>query len=146
MTERERKTIEWLHEYAGIDERIDRLENEVERLRTRLEGIGAQVIDGMPKAHDRKKGPEKLILELEKLDTELTTEILNLRKKRLDILEAVNSIQEPRLQVLIEYRYIDFKHWEEICHDLHCSWDTVHRWHREAIRKIKVRTQSYTDL
>ena len=139
MTEKERKTIEWLHEYAGIDERIERLENEVERLRTRLEGVSAQVIDGMPKAHGRKKGSEKLILELEKLDTELTTEILNLRKKRLDILEAVNSIQEPRLQVLIEYRYLDFERWEDICSKMHYSWKQVHRLHLKAINQIRIK-------
>lgn len=139
MTEKERKTIEWLHEYAGIDERIERLENEVESLRTRLEGVSAQVIDGMPKAHGRKKGSEKLILELEKLDTELTTEILNLRKKRLDILEAVNSIEEPRLQVLIEYRYLDFERWEDICSKMHYSWKQVHRLHLKAINQIQIK-------
>lgn len=146
MTDKDKKVMEWLSEYSGIDERIERLENEVERLRTKLEGVGAQVIDGMPKATGNSKDHEKLILELQKLDNELTTETLNLRKKRLDILEAVNGIREPRLQVLIEYRYIDLMRWEKICNELNCSWDTVHRWHREALKKIKVRTQSYTYL
>lgn len=138
MTETERKKIKWLEEYGGIQKRIDRLEMEIEEWRTRLEGLGAQIIDGMPKTHGKRKSWVKEITEIERLDDELTKELLKLRNKRLAIIDAINTLQDPVLQVLVEYRYIDNMRWEEICTKMHYSWRHVHRLHMIAIRKIRI--------
>lgn len=138
MTETERKKVEWLSEYAGIQMRIDRMELEIEKWRTQLEGVGAQLIDGMPRSHGNKVSWEKAILEIQELDRELTREVLNLRQKRRAILDAINGIQGPTLQVLLEHRYLDGMRWEEICTEMHYSWRQVHYMHVKALRQIKI--------
>lgn len=143
MTETERKKIKWLEEYGSIQKRIDRLEMEIEEWRTRLEGLGAQIIDGMPKTHGKRKSWVKEITEIERLDDELTKELLKLRNKRLAIIDAINTLQDPVLQVLVEYRYIDNMRWEEICTKMHYSWRHVHRLHMIAIRKLKIENSMY---
>ena len=138
MTETERKKIKWLEEYGGIQKRIDRLEMEIEEWRTRLEGLSAQIIDGMPKNHGKRKSWVKEITEIERLDDELTKELLKLRNKRLAIIDAINTLQDPVLQVLVEYRYIDNMRWEEICTKMYYSWRQVHYMHVKALRQIKI--------
>ncbi len=90
----------------------------------------------MPKTHGKRKSWVKEITEIERLDDELTKELLKLRNKRLAIIDAINTLQDPVLQVLVEYRYIDNMRWEEICTKMHYSWRHVHRLHMIAIRKI----------
>ena len=138
MTEIERKKVEWLSEYAGIQMRIDRMELEIEKWRTQLEGMGAQLIDGMPRSHGNKKDWEKAILEIERLNGELTRELLNLRTKRQTIIDAINEMKTPILQVLIERRYLDGLRWEEICAEMHYSWRQVHYMHIKALRQIRM--------
>ncbi len=64
--------------------------------------------------------------------------LLKLRNKRLAIIDAINTLQDPVLQVLVEYRYIDNMRWEEICTKMHYSWRQVHYMHVKALRQIKI--------
>ncbi len=89
------KRKSWVKEITeSIQKRIDRLEMEIEEWRTRLEGLGAQIIDGMPKTHGKRKSWVKEITEIERLDDELTKELLKLRNKRLAIIASMEC-QKP---------------------------------------------------
>lgn len=135
MTENERQKIEWLSRYNTLQLRIDRLENELEKIQTRLEGVGAQVITGMPRGN-RKRDAEKLILKADEIERILTVEIMSEMEERQLMFNAINSIVDPKLQVLLEYRYIDGYRFEKICEKMNYSWQWVHKLHEKALKKI----------
>ncbi len=138
MTETERKKVEWLHRYQGLLAMMEELEDEQEALRTKLEGLGAQLIDDMPKGSGGDPDKEKLIMRLEDNDKWLTKTWIEAEKERRKIYEAVNGIDNPVLQVLLLYRYLDGMRWEEVCYKMNYSWQHVHSLHVKALREIKI--------
>ena len=136
MTETERKKVEWLHRYQGLLAMMEELEDEQEALRTKLEGLGAQLIDDMPKGFGGDPDKEKLIMRLEDNDKWLTKTWIEAEKERRKIYEAVNGIDDPAAQVLLLYRYIDGKDWKEVAEKMFYSERQVYYLHKRALALI----------
>ena len=138
MTTEERQKAQWLGRYNGISRRINRLEEEIEMWRCKLEGLGSPLIDGMPHGHSSNPQKEELILKIIDIDNLLTDELLKLTAAKQDIFDAINTVKDPTLQVLLEHRYLDGMRWEDICVELHYSWRQVHRMHLQALRQVEM--------
>jgi hypothetical protein len=115
--------------------------------RQELRSLMAKVtptLSDMPKSYrDHDKLGEAMV-RLEALDSKIAADI----KKLTDVLTVnrmlIDSVDSYNQRIILTKRYVNFEHWEDIAHDLHCSWDSVHRWHREALEYLaKHRTPSY---
>lgn len=101
-------------------------------------------LSSMPKSHRDHDKLGDAIVRLEALDSKIAadikelTDVLTVNRMLIDSLDGYNQ------RIILTKRYVNFEHWEDIAHDLHCSWDSVHRWHREALEYLaKHRTPSY---
>lgn len=138
MTESERRKVKWLSEYTWIQLQIDAMEKDIEKWRTRLEGLGAQLIDGMPRGHSNNADQEEIIMKIEELDHKMTQKLMDLINKKDRIFDAINTVDDPVAQILLGYRYLDGWSWEKICVEMHYSWKHIHRLHLKAIRQVKI--------
>ena len=138
LTKEDKKKREWLKEYRWLKMREQRLEEEIEKDRIKLEGLGTRLIDGMPRAKGNKKEWDAIIDEITEIDNQLMVLMLEIRKKRLEIYDAINSVKDGRLKVLLERRYLDCMKWEDICVCLNYSWNVVHAMHAKALEEIKI--------
>lgn len=55
---------------------------------------------------------------------------------------AIDGLSDGRERSVLRYRYVNGLKWEEICMKMPCSWDTVHRWHRNGLNHLRI--LSYT--
>ncbi len=136
MTETERKKVEWLHRYQGLLATLEKLKDEQEVLETKLEGLGAQIIDDMPRGSGGDLDKEKLIMCLEENKKWVIKTLIEIEEERRKIYEAVNRIDDPAAQVLLLYRYIDGKDWKEVAEKMFYSERQVYYLHKRALALI----------
>ncbi len=130
---------EFLNQAYRLNELIDSDVEELERLRdlaTRISGpnFGERV------QTSRNPDPPFVrylddIMDMEqKIHRELC-ELVVLKKKITESLEKVENREE---RLLLTYRYLDNRTWEQIASMLSVSDRTVHRIHASALRNISV--------
>lgn len=130
---------EFLHQAYRLNELIDPDVEELERLRdlaTRISGSNL----GECVQTSRNPDPPFVrhlddIIEMEqKIHRELC-ELVVLKKKITESLEKVENREEC---LLLTYRYLDNRTWEQIASMLSISDRTVHRIHASALRNFSV--------
>ena len=94
-------------------------------------------LTGMPQdgGEDKIQSTVEHIWELEQEIDQKTDALIDLRRK---IEEAIQSIPDETERLVIEYKYIDNKGWEQIAIDLHYTYRHITRMHGWAIQKIEV--------
>lgn len=123
---------DYLLEYKRIDARVRVLQAEVEKLRTDAEGMNIN-LDGMPKASGNTDKVARLAVLLAAYETELTDELSNLWKKRMEIVTELGKLKEPKHFTILHERYIEGKTWEHIAVDMDITWRHCHRLHGHAL-------------
>jgi len=56
--------------------------------------------------------------------------------KRIDIVRAINSLDDPTERTLMLYRYIKGLTWENVCRKINYSWVQTHKIHNRALDKL----------
>lgn len=121
------------------------LRREVIRLRERLEEIDSRisspkipVINGMPHAplQSSTSAQEDMLIKAMELRELYYTKLQEMQKRLYEVEMAISDL-EPISRVLLRYRYLDGKTWEEICEKLDYSWAQVHRLHTKALEQLK---------
>ena len=127
---------EFLRLARGMDRRIDRATERVERLRARLEAGRMSRVTGMPSggAADWTDTADKLI-ELERVVNARIREMC--RVKRL-AMEAIEAVDEMAYRELLELYYLDGYSWEKVADAMHYSRRNVTRMHGAALKKVAV--------
>ena len=73
---------------------------------------------------------------------EAEEELVELEKKaikvKLEIESVIATVDDECLEMILNYRYIDWLSWEEICNKVYCSLATVKRKHEKALDLIKI--------
>lgn len=132
-----RKKISYLKQYKHIDNYVTRLLEEKEQWRLKAEKMTSTISD-MPISPAWENQREEAIcrmVECEQEAVRLLEELVELRK---NIENAIKGVGRSDLALLLSYRYIDGKRWEEIAYLLGCSWRHVHRKHSEALEELKM--------
>lgn len=55
-----------------------------------------------------------------------------------EILSVISELEDPELERLLIYKYIDWMTWRQIADKMYCSQATIRRWHEEAVELIKI--------
>lgn len=131
-----RDKINWLKKYRLIDLEISRKLEERDLWRARAEKITPS-LTGMPQGggEDQIQSAVEHIWELDQEINRKTDALIDLRR---EIEEAIRSIPDETERLVIEYKYIDNKRWEQIAIDLHYTYRHITRMHGWAIQKIEV--------
>jgi DNA-directed RNA polymerase specialized sigma24 family protein len=103
---------EFLRRARDVDRRVDEAQERAERLRAKLESGRMSGLTGMPRSGgaDWTETADKLI-ELERVVNARTRELV---RWKLAAIDAIRSVEEPRLSEVLELYYIDGLTWEQV--------------------------------
>ena len=130
---------EYLRQAYFLDQRINSDIAEVERLRLMLSGISAS---GFEERYDKNRPIDApFVRSLEKiweLEKKIDDEIDSLVDLKAQIRDVIESVPDPNERIVLRYRYVNNRTWEQIGDALHADRTTVYRWYSRAIRHVKL--------
>ena len=71
-------------------------------------------------------------------EKEIDRRIDELYQIKLEILSAIELVNDSTLRKLLIKRYLQFKTWEQIAVEMNYSWRQIVRLHGKALQKIKM--------
>lgn len=120
----------WLMRARGLNQKIDALDELIERQRSRMEGGGSKSDGG----RNRKGGGlENHIAKLETYEAERD----EAAKVRDEVFEAICTLEDKRHQAALIRYYITTQGWQHIAETLGVDRRTVTRWHEFALEELK---------
>ena len=128
---------EFLRRARSVDRRVDEAQERVKRLRARLEAGRMSSVTGMPRGggSDWTETADRLI-ELEQVVNQRTRELV---QWKLAAIDAIRSVEEPRLAEVLELYYIDALTWEQVAQRMgfkDVRW--VYELHGRALKWVTV--------
>lgn len=135
------KAKDYLRQYEELNRRALRLKQEYQTELDKIDAIGSTLAsDGLPHGSGvSRKTEDKAIRLADKAKAWKAAE-LDALEKRQEIFELINSVPGVEGDILYE-RYINLRHWEEICVLVHYSWVQTHEYHKRALRIIQGRIE-----
>ena len=132
MTAHEAKR--YLRQVRGIDRRIDREEEQIERLRAKLEAGRMSSVTGMPRggASDWTDTVHALVALEQRLNRR-TREMCALKIAAVD---AVDSVADARCRELLTLYYLHGHTWQQVADAMHLDLRWVYRLHGRALREV----------
>lgn len=139
MTKRE------LQEYFWIKKNVEKLEERLEELRTAAARTTTQLkqdpIHGSGMGDKIGNAVANIVSVQEEIDQELGRAYAVMLK-----IERAIQILPAREMYLIRAKYIELRHWEQICVDMNYSWRQIHYIHADALRTLAENTAHYCTL
>ncbi|MBO5870803.1 MAG: DUF1492 domain-containing protein [Clostridia bacterium] len=133
---RSEKTI-FLNGYRWAIEKIDVLEERLARLDDRLYAMRRSIISDMPKG-GKGKDTVDLIGDKEELSNDINEKLKEAYEKKRQIENAIDSMDDDRLSVILSLKYIDGLTLEEIASKLHYSNSHMGVLHRLALDEFNI--------
>lgn len=134
MTNADKKR--WLRRYLDAEKHEARLAEELERVKNMPLPKSPQ-IDGMPVGGDGMD-----LATYAALADRVYRDVLAAWEKRVtirkEVRDAIEAMSNETLKLLMLYRYIDGKSWEEIAVRMQYSYRNVHYLHGEALAAFEV--------
>lgn len=133
---------EFLKQYEYADARAKRLKAEYERELLLIDAVrSVSDNDGMPHGSGISKPVEDKAIRLADKAALWKMAELDAIEKRQEVFELIYDIDGPEGSVLYE-RYINLRHWEDICVLIRYSWVQTHEYHKRALRIVQDRIES----
>jgi DNA-directed RNA polymerase specialized sigma subunit len=133
-----RDKIKYLKRYINLDREIERKLEEVARLRSKLTRV-TEVFTTEPKGGGSIRGKtENIIAKIVDLEKEIDADVDRLISIRDNIKAIIEAVEDDREKLLLQYRYLDGRTFEEIAVQMHYSWRQIHRLHSKALTNLKM--------
>ncbi|WMJ83437.1 hypothetical protein ACS3UN_10215 [Oscillospiraceae bacterium LTW-04] len=121
----------FLSQFSDNERAIRRLEEEICRWESRAEKMTSSFSHAPShRGEDRIQSAVDEIVELRNLLYDRLVDATELRRR---IAQVISNVPEQRLQLLLEYRYIDGLTWEEVATALTCDYRWTLRLHDRAL-------------
>lgn len=128
---------EYLNQAYRLDQRIHADLEEIERLREMASSVSSP---GFEERHNPNRPTEapfvRCVIKVMEMEEKLNGEVerlMTLKEQMRTVIDALPCVDE---QMVIRYRYVHGKTWEEIGDELHADRTTVYRWHNNALRHL----------
>ena len=133
-----RDKIKYLKRYINLDREIERKLEEVSRLRSKLTRV-TEVFTAEPRGGGSIYGKtEEILAKIVDLENEIDTDVDRLVTIRDGIKTIIEAVEDDRERLLLQYRYLDGRTFEEIAVQMHYSWRQIHRLHSRALTNLKM--------
>lgn len=133
-----RDKIKYLKRYINLDREIDRKLEEVARLRSKLTRV-TEVFTAEPKGGGSIYGKtEEILAKIVDMEREIDADVDRLISIRDNIKAIIEAVEDDRERLLLQYRYLDGRTFEEIAVQMHYSWRQIHRLHSKALTNLKM--------
>lgn len=136
------KAKEYLKQYEELNRIAQRYKAEYQLEIERIDAIGSTLAGepGMPHGTGVSRKTEDKAIRLADKALKWKAAELDAIEKRQEIFELISDVKGVEGEVLYE-RYINLRHWEEICVLIHYSWVQTHEYHKRALRIIQDRIE-----
>jgi DNA-directed RNA polymerase specialized sigma subunit len=133
-----RDKIKYLKRYINLDREIERKLEEVARLRSKLTRV-TEVFTAEPKGGGSIYGKtEEILVKIVDLEHEIDADVDRLVAVRDSIKSIIEAVEDDRERLLLQYRYLDGRTFEEIAVQMNYSWRQIHRLHSQALTNLKM--------
>lgn len=107
--------IAWLDQYRDTEEEIDGQIERLERLESRMQGISAQVLTGMPRSSSASTDRmADMLSQKEDLEKSINEAVKQQSLERVRIESVLKKSCKPEEKSVIRMRYIDRSEWEDV--------------------------------
>lgn len=127
-------TYEELDSLTWINAQIESLEKEY----MEIESLSGSGISDMPRANKIIKPTEEVVARMIQYAEKINKERERYWKKRAEILEFIDRLEDEEAKTLARYRFIQCKTWYEITWELYhnnCDVYTPRRWLKRYIER-----------
>lgn len=125
---------EFLCQAYRLDVRIKSDKRELEELRSLAAGVGSP---GFERSYNPNKAIEppfiKALERIQDMEAWINAEIDSLIKKKAEIREVIDEVEDFDQQTLLRYRYLHHASWDEICNEMHFGLRWLHILHGKAL-------------
>ena len=129
---------EYLSQAMYIDQRINSKLEQVMTLRETATKATATLSD-MPRSDSPNlQSMENTIVKIVDLENEINRDIDRLVDLKAEVRQLIAALENPEQQLILELRYLCFKHWSAIMEEMGISETSVYRIHGEALKNIVV--------
>ena len=130
---------EYLKQAYRLDHRINSDIAEMERLREMVSSVGSP---GFEEHYNPNRGSDapsvRCLDKVWQMEEKINAEIDKLVDLKQQMRSAINMVSNVDEQMVLRYRYIHNKTWEQIGDELHADKSTIRRWHGAALQHLRV--------
>ena len=131
---------EYLSQGYLLDQRINYNLRRLQEMQAGIDGISSPQISAVKvqTSPDGEAPYVKAYMRMAELNERINQEIDLLVDLRNQIDEVVGTVESEQHHMLLLYRYIEGRTWEDIGIKLNAGKSTVKRWEQEALRMVKM--------
>ena len=130
---------EYLRQAYRLNELIDSDAEELERLRDLSFKIaGGNYGERLISSGRKEPSFVRYIDEIDEMEQKIHVELCELVILKRNITQAINQMENREERLVLTYRYLSNKTWEQISSILSVSIRTVHRIHQSALNHFSV--------
>ena len=127
---------EYLSQAWSIDDRIDRMIEERDRLWEKLTAGRMSRLTGMPRGGNSDN--IDTLMRVMELTDEINKRINELCRLKREITETIDQVDDSRYRDLLELRYRNYLGWEQIAERMGYDVRHIYRLHGDALMAVKL--------
>ena len=128
-------TKERLRRYIWLKQECRQLEAYIDRIRNDMSVVTSPRLTGMPHAKD-PKGLDEIVIRYEEICGKYEKQLKRYQQETIAIENAIEGVQDPRLRLILRYKYMDGLKWETIADLMHYEVRQIYRLHGEALQAL----------
>ena len=129
---------EYLGQAYRLDQRINSKLEQISMLRDLATKATAAISDMPHSDSPNLQQMESTVLKIIDLEHEINRDIDGLVDLKRELIAAINAVDVPEYQTVLELRYLCYKTWEEIADELGYCPSNIYRLHGRALEILRV--------
>lgn len=129
-------TKERLRRYIWLKQECKQLQTQLEVIMCEVASVSSPRLNGMPHGTD-KHGLDDAIVRYEELAASFAKRLEQYQAETMAIENAIEEVEDPRLRLILRYRYQENKSWYEIADIFGYNRRWVLELHGQALRAIR---------
>ena len=130
---------EYLKQGYRLDKRIDSMLLEVEELKSMLYSIPSPQYGERVQTTRNTDSPFlRKLIKVEEFEEKVNEQIDRCVALKEQMGQAISTVQNADEEMVLRYRYIHGKTWEQIAEELYADVRTIYRWHSLALKKMRL--------
>lgn len=130
--------IKLLKQVYWDEKNLKRLQGKLEKITIKIESIRSSNISSMPKSSGLAQDISDLLGQQEEYQSLIIKKIMKLEESRQKAESSIDTLEDSRLKLILNYVYLEDMTFKEIAVDLRKSERHIRRLHDIAIRLMKI--------
>lgn len=129
-------TKERLRRYIWLKQECRQLQAYLDRIRDDMSVVTSPRLTGMPHAKD-PKGLDEIVIRYDEICGKYEKQLKRYQQETIAIENAIEGVQDPRLRLILRYKYMDGLKWETIADLMHYEISWIFRMHGQALHELE---------